>query len=158
MEFELDAHALVGDGSDEPADAVVRVNAHSFRLPNSRDLAHVAEESDCQAAVIGLLERCQTDTEVSPAWSEEDVEAIGEAMAMADPAAELQIALCCPACSDGWNANLEIAIFLWAEIEARAKRLLWEVHTLASAYGWTQTEILALSPARRGFYLEMVRA
>ena len=157
MEFELDAQVLVADGSDEPADAVVRVNAHSFRLPNSRDLAYVAGESDCRTAVIGLLNRCRIDTGAASAWSDEEVEAVGEAMAVADPAAELQLALCCPACSEEWNLGLELVTFLWAEIEARAKRLVWEVHTLALAYGWTQTEILALNPARRALYLEMVR-
>jgi hypothetical protein len=33
-----------------------------------------------------------------------------------------------------------------------------DVHTLASAYGWSESEILSLNPARREFYLEMVRA
>ncbi len=43
-------------------------------------------------------------------------------------------------------------------MEARAKRLLSEVHALASAYGWSEREILGLSVARREFYLGMVRA
>lgn len=159
MEFELDGRVLGGDESDEaPVGGIVHVNGHSFRLPNSRDLARVAKESDPQTAVLRILERCRTDTEVSMAWSDEDVEAVGEAMAMADPGAQLQVALRCPACGNQWNASLELLTFLWAEIEARAKRLLWEVHALASAYGWTQSEILALSPARRALYLEMVRA
>lgn len=158
MEFELDSRALLGDSSDGPADGIVSVNGDSFRLPNSRDLVHVAAESDWQTAVIGLLQRCRIDTAMAPTWSDEDVEAIGEAMEAADPAAELQVALCCPACGDEWNASLEPVSFLWAEIEARAKQLAWEVHTLASAYGWTQTEILGLSPARCALYLEMVLA
>jgi hypothetical protein len=32
------------------------------------------------------------------------------------------------------------------------------VHTLASAYGWSESEILALSDARRRLYMEMVNA
>jgi hypothetical protein len=47
---------------------------------------------------------------------------------------------------------------LWAEIEVRAKRLLLEVHLLATAYGWSEAEILSLNAQRREFYLEMVRA
>jgi hypothetical protein len=43
-------------------------------------------------------------------------------------------------------------------MEARAKRLLAEVHLIASAYGWSEAEILGLSRARRDFYLDMVRA
>ncbi|HUD55174.1 MAG TPA: hypothetical protein VMR02_08095 [Terracidiphilus sp.] len=44
------------------------------------------------------------------------------------------------------------------QIEARARRLLYEVHTLAAAYGWSEREILSLSAPRRALYLEMVRA
>ena len=43
-------------------------------------------------------------------------------------------------------------------MEGRAKRLLMDVHLLARAYGWSEAEVLALSPARRRFYLEMVEA
>jgi hypothetical protein len=32
-----------------------------------------------------------------------------------------------------------------------------EIHAIASAYGWSEKEILALSDPRRAFYLEMVR-
>jgi hypothetical protein len=34
--------------------------------------------------------------------------------------------------------------------------VLWELHTLASAYGWSESESLALSDTRRAMYLEMV--
>jgi hypothetical protein len=36
--------------------------------------------------------------------------------------------------------------------------VLREVHILASAYGWREDDILAMSPARRRIYLEMLRA
>jgi hypothetical protein len=50
----------------------------------------------------------------------------------------------------------DVAEFLWREIDAWAKRVLEEVHTLASAYGWAQGEILSLSAARRRRYVSMV--
>ena len=53
---------------------------------------------------------------------------------------------------------LDIGSFVWAEIESRARRLLWEVHTLASAYGWSEAETLSLSAARRASYMRMVQA
>ena len=37
-------------------------------------------------------------------------------------------------------------------------RAQYEVHLLASAYCWPETEILALSSTRRRFYLEAVSA
>jgi hypothetical protein len=50
----------------------------------------------------------------------------------------------------------DIVSFLWTEIAAEAKRLLREVHILASAYGWREADIFSLSPLRRQFYLEAV--
>jgi hypothetical protein len=79
-------------------------------------------------------------------------------MAEADPLADIQIAISCPACAQGWRAAFDILTFLWSEIEAWAWRMLSDVHTLASAYGWCERDILALSPTRRQFYLEMVGA
>ena len=48
----------------------------------------------------------------------------------------------------------------WGEryrVTARAGALLHEVHRLASAYGWSETDVLAMSAMRRGVYLELAR-
>jgi len=79
-------------------------------------------------------------------------------MAAADPLAEIRLTFDCPVCGDAFEDDLDLPTFLWAEMAARAKRLLSEVHLLASAYGWSEAEILGLSPVRREFYLGMVGA
>jgi hypothetical protein len=56
------------------------------------------------------------------------------------------------------TAQLDAGVLLWDEIDARARALLAEVHTLASAYGWSEGEILSLGAARRASYLAMVGA
>jgi hypothetical protein len=66
--------------------------------------------------------------------------------------------LTCPQCAHQWQAPLDIVSFLWSEVHAWAIRLLREIHELASAYGWSEAEILALSPWRRRAYLELVNA
>ena len=40
----------------------------------------------------------------------------------------------------------------------RALRTLREIDVLATAYGWTETEILRLSPWRRQAYLEIIQS
>jgi hypothetical protein len=50
----------------------------------------------------------------------------------------------------------DMPAYFWSEIQMGARRLLQEVHALASAYGWRESEILMLSAARRRAYLEMV--
>jgi hypothetical protein len=82
--------------------------------------------------------------------------AIAEAMVEHDPRAEMRLAMHCHACQHSWSTIFDIVSFFWTEIEASAKRLLREVHTLAKAYGWREADILALSSARRQCYLELV--
>lgn len=138
-----------------------------LRLPNSLDLAAVSEQVDAGEAVAQqagrrlLLERCVLDVrrDGSEASIEElpteVIEAVVERMAEADPQADVQLALTCPGCGHQWHAPFDILSFLWHEIDVWAQRLLRQVHTLARAYGWREADILALSPTRRQFYLEM---
>ena len=139
------------------ASAPIVVDGRSFRLPTVRDLAVAAREGDAPSAAARLAESCRIDGAEPADWSDEDVERIGAAMAAADPMAEIRLTFNCAKCSLEWEESLDIVVFLWLEIEARAKRLLIEVHTLASAYGWTEREILSLSEPRRRLYLDMVR-
>lgn len=53
-------------------------------------------------------------------------------------------------------AQLDTAALLWDEISIRAGALLQEVHRLASSYGWSEEQILALSATRRAHYLALV--
>jgi hypothetical protein len=74
-------------------------------------------------------------------------------MAEVDPQADLQVELSCPACGEEWQAQFDIESLVLCEICSGAQNILSEVHRLARAYGWSETEILNLSPWRRQFYL-----
>jgi hypothetical protein len=163
LEFELDSQRMLDEGTiDErdaelgPVDPIV-VGEHRFRLPTSRDIATAAGENDSQMAVIRLVESCWLGTGEPPRWSEEDIEEIGQRMALSDPMGETRMTLECPECGNHCDEILDLPSFLWTEIEAGARRLLTEIHILASAYGWAEREILSLSEPRRALYLEMVR-
>ena len=82
-------------------------------------------------------------------WTRSGSRRVGEQMALADPLAEIMLHFDCPVCGESFEESLDLPAFLWAEMEAQAKRLLYDVHTLASAYGWSEAEILSLSAARR---------
>lgn len=155
LEFRVDGLALQ-EKRTETATSIV-ANGCSFRLPTTRDLVRVARESDPGRAVLELVRGCQMDA-CSASYQEQDFEEIGDKMASADPLGEIRLKFDCVKCGHQWQENLDLVAFLWAEIEARAKRLLVEVHTLAAAYGWTEGETLSLSDRRRRFYLKMVRA
>jgi hypothetical protein len=130
----------------------------TFRLPNSDDLAAIAELDDPAQARRELSGRCLNGSADVAELSDETLTLVGTRMGEADRQADVQLALACPQCSHAWSAPFDIATFLWSELKARAETLLREVHDLAAAYGWRENEILNLSPARRAAYLEMVRA
>jgi hypothetical protein len=164
MELDLDTMDLIallaGDLTTlafEPAPPVI-VQDHAFRLPSSRDLASIAQENDPSTATLRLLDRCQVNEPLSPEQLFALKDEIEEALSSADPLAEMRLALACPTCAREWEEPLDVTKFLWAEIEAGARLLLRDIHTLASAYGWSESEILSLSEARRRLYLEMIEA
>jgi hypothetical protein len=132
-----------------------------FRLPDSTDLLALEGELPVQAE-RQLLARCVVD-----AWTKEgDVEAIAlpdavlsavsREMSEADPQAEILLEVFCPACSSVSPAPFDIVSHLWAELDAWSRRMLREVHALALVYGWSEAEILRMSPARRHTYLDLI--
>jgi hypothetical protein len=157
LELNLDGRSLAQTTPGAQVSEPIVARGQRFRLPSSRDLARVARETDPRSAALRLLESCRLEPGESICWSEDDLDKIGQRMAQADPMAEILFTLRCPECHAECNTTLDIVTFLWEEIEARAKRLLRDVHSLACAYGWTEKEILSLSEHRRAFYLEMVR-
>jgi hypothetical protein len=86
----------------------------------------------------------------------EVVAAVAAALAEADPLADIELPVCCDACGAVWSSPLDIGSYLWQEVDAWARRLLGEVHTLARAYGWSEQQVLGLSVRRRRRYLELV--
>ena len=162
LEFSLEAETLlVASEEDLPETFTIQSDGYevSFRLPNSLDLADVAAREDAGAA--SLLERClvharQENEDVTVAQLPEVVAAaIVDSMLHADPQAEVRLALSCPACAHQWQSLFDIVSFFWSELEAWAQRLLYDVHTLASTYGWREADILAMSAWRREQYLNM---
>lgn len=169
LEFHMDGRALAEQTQPEQPESVV-IRGETFRLPTSRDLALVARKRDALAdpetAAVRLINACRIDGvrhvndggDSAQTWSEQEIDEAGERMAEADPLAEIVLNFQCPVCEGVCQESLDLPMFLWAELEALAKRLVVEVHTLASAYGWSESEILSLSEARRRLYLEMVSA
>lgn len=160
LEFEVDCAAIAATPLPE-MERRVSARGGVYRLPTSRDLALVAGEADAEQAALRLLERCTLERNMT---GEEDsltpaaIDEIAARMTEADPMAEITLGFECPVCSHASQEELDLAVFLWSEIESRARRLLSEVHALAAAYGWAEAAILGMSELRRATYLGMVEA
>jgi len=135
-----------------------------FRLLTGGDWIHSFERGGSETIEAGkrllgraLLQVRHGMNDVMPeempdgAW-----EALADALVEADSASEILFHLRCPSCGEEWDSPLEPAEFLWREINAVCRRLLRQIHVLASAYGWNESEILGLSHERRANYLRLI--
>jgi hypothetical protein len=155
--------AAAGGIAAPPEEVAVEADGYTLRLrpPSTRDVM-AASQLDVANAPRAIVWRCvvsaHRDGSAVPAGEvPEAVLAVAEQrLAEADPRADVRLRLACPACGEHTTTLLDIVSFFWREIDAWACRILREVHTLASAYGWTEEAILALSPFRRQCYLELV--
>jgi ribosomal protein S27E len=130
--------------------------------PTVRDIKTIASTAAPEEGFQMLLRRCilraeklGTPCEVDD-LPQEVCALLEERIGEADPQGDVQLAVQCPGCEHQWSVLFDILSFFWNEIQMAARRLLREVHVLASAYGWTESEILTLSTTRRCAYLELV--
>ena len=179
----IEAVARCGCGADNevsiPADAIeaapvpapgtritVEVGGRTVnaRPPNMADLAAIAGLADADIACAALLARC-TDASNDGGGDDDDsitdpdavLTALAARFYAMDPAADVRLAIHCVGCGTPLSVVIDFAAFVSRDIGQHVMRLLSEIDCLARAYGWTETAILALPPARRQRYVAMVR-
>jgi hypothetical protein len=157
LDVELDARLLTAADTDPGVGEVV-VDVDGRRavvaVPSFDHLADGPADGDA-------LMRCLVaDAGSAPpaAWSDADRDTVEEALAEADPMAEISVALACPDCGRAWTETLDPAAFVWAEVDAEVRRMATDVLELTRAYGWSEAEITGMSPWRRRLYLEAAGA
>ena len=166
LELDLQVADLRQNSRDsEPETITFHARGYELTLRpvNSLDLAACLDAGEGEAARL-LFGRClvaaQSGHEAVTAGQvpDEVADMALENAAQADPQAETEIVVSCAACGQQTAEPFDIVSYFWNEIDAWAHRTLREIHVLASAYGWRESEILALTPLRRQFYLDMAGA
>jgi len=156
VEATIDVASLCGQSSDPPA-TVLEVNHDgavlTVRLPTVGDLIAVGNAATVEEASLLLAQRCLGTPRDE--LSSDALAVATAALEAADPLALIELSGACPHCNHAWSAFLDVAAFVWSEVQQWAQRILQEVHLLARAYGWSEDEILKLSPARRQAYLQI---
>ncbi|MDB5069141.1 MAG: hypothetical protein JWM87_252 [Candidatus Eremiobacteraeota bacterium] len=149
---------VVFDSGDLPAVEAacaerVPVRGGQARMPTTFDLVAAHNARDAGAARAMLVERC-----IGSACEPQDVDAAASALAEADPFLDLTVGTACTRCGTALTLSFDVEAFLWSELEAWARRALRTIATLARAFGWSESEILAMSPWRREAYLRIAVA
>ncbi len=135
-----------------------------FRLLDSRDLSVATRTRELGAARRCLVRRSivaasRGGVPIAPEDLPENVlTELADALTEADPQAEIKLGFRCLACEKLWIALFDIVPVLWRELREQVRHLLHDIHDLASAYGWRESDILALSDSRRRFYLSRIGA
>jgi hypothetical protein len=163
LDVDIDTRALAA--SWHPSGSVtVQQGGHVVRArsPSAGELAALSTTTPPDTLVSTLLRGCVRSAELdgrpvdADTLPDEVLEAVDQALAATDVGGELSLRLACAACGTVWDEDLDPVRFAWARVEDNARAVATDVHTLASAYGWSESEILALSPVRRRLYLTAV--
>lgn len=168
MEVALSVQDIQIDPAIKPGeDLAIAVSGYSvkFRPVCSLDLIAIAGIDDPALSRRILLDRCilsvnRNDGNIAEDLSADELPAevqkcVVDGIEQADPQSDVQLSLTCPSCGIEWQSIFDIVSFFWSEIDNWAHRILRDVHALARAYGWSESDILEMSPLRRQIYLEM---
>ncbi len=144
---------------------VQTIETHGYRVasrsPTNADLRRLAELG-AGVRARDLLGLCLVEAH-DPAGAvvgpndlpDAAADAILDALASGDPGASVPLGVRCP-CGVEWVDELDIRAIVWSDLTDWIGHVLSDVHQLARAYGWSEADILAMSPWRRRWYLEAV--
>ena len=82
--------------------------------------------------------------------------AAAQALDDADPGMDVVFEVACADCGHVNPRGLDVAAFVMSDLNSLAARIFADVAILARAFGWSEADVLQLSPARRARYVEMV--
>lgn len=150
LHVEVDLRELLRREPGERTDRAAML-PEGTRLPTGADLEAVAEAADVDAAWADLVARCAGGLTEGAGG----LDAVEARMAAADPLAEITLRPTCWHCHADVTLTLDPAVELAARL-ATWSDLLYDVHTLALAYGWTEPEVLALPRPRRADHLLLI--
>lgn len=138
------------------AEAKTSAGKLRFRVPTGADQEAVAAIAEDASAVRALVQRllvsADGDCAAVASLSRRDLKKIEAALEAAAPEVTTLVQAECPECNHVNNVSVDPYLCL----ETQGQTLLTEVHRLASAYHWSETEILALPRKRRRVYLALV--
>jgi hypothetical protein len=157
LEFAMDAEDMVRTlRAAEPETWVEADRQMGMRPANSNDLAASMETASDEDARALLLAKTlgMEGTDLVRAMRTDWVDRFDRINA----SAEIRCVLPCAHCGARAALDFDVAGFVWREIQVAARRLLAEIHRLASAYGWSEKAVVRMSAARRAAYLEMLNA
>lgn len=132
-----------------------------FRLPDSMDVFEVINMDESHKKSEELLKRliiCSKFKNRTCNFSdlpEKVLKVLDQRIEKENPQAEILMNVQCMSCNHNWELQFDILSYLWSEISNWARRILNDICSLAREYGWSEHDILSMTPARRKIYLDL---
>ncbi len=130
-----------------------------LRLPTGADQEAIAHLEDEEEALRALVSRCllalgdgAPPEDAALDLGDDDLARIEEALETAAPEVALRAQAECPECA----APNRIWLDPYLSLREHGGNLFQEIHVLASAYHWSEADILRLPRSRRQIYLRLV--
>lgn len=152
LETEFDLDQLLAAPPAGPPLLAWSGGVHALRSPTSRDVAAAARAGDPGRLVRACLEGAGDPAEMP------DPAQVETALEQAFPLLDVAIEFTCPACESAFSRRFDAGAYLWGDVERLAEGLIEDIHRLASAYGWSESEIMRMSRRRREAYLSRLAA
>jgi hypothetical protein len=124
-----------------------------FRIPTTADELAVStlpvEEAESALLALSILEGAGT-----PGAADR----VASALEALSPVVSLQLEAACAECGSRQGLRFDLQEYLLRRLMGERRQLLAEVHRLATAYGWSLSDILSLSRSDRRALSVMVEA
>jgi hypothetical protein len=126
------------------------------------DLRVASDLRDLASARAVLFERCILSAERSgvavpvDSLPEDILLAVSNHLGEHDQSGDPRVGMTCVGCSRQFERGLDLIGHAWVALETAADKLQREVAALARGFGWTESEVLALSTRRRESYLKIL--
>jgi hypothetical protein len=129
------------DGSYALADGLC------FRLPTAEDeyaVLGLSPENAERELLLRCIQNLPEDLDLDS--RAQQIQAVMESVA---PIVDLELDARCPECGQGQQVHFDLQHFLLAALSAERNKLMAEIHSLASSYGWSLADILNLPRSQR---------
>ena len=126
----------------------------TMRRPTGEDLRRwrEAQPASRAEALRVMLESLVLGGQAGPG----DEAAVSASISVMDPLVDFGVSCRCPVCGALNEVAVDLEMLALERLAGRQNALLQEMHRFASSYGWTESEVLAVPPARRVRYLRLI--
>lgn len=140
----------LGDGGHHRSVSMRRPRGADLRAWRRASLQQAGPANTRQAAVKAMLDSLIVEGEITI----DDEAELAATLAAMDPLVAFTVTCPCPVCGENNAVRVDLEQIVLARLRRCQTALLREIHLLATHYGWSEREVLAVPPARRRRYLD----